>query len=70
MDQQIHSFIHCRACAERGQIQRLEAGVSTTGVVVKCKKHGLVCHFSPQELTQQLAQPPQCDCCPGGIHSN
>lgn len=67
-DLHIHSWIHCKACVERGQTERLEAGVSSTGVVVQCKKHGIIVHFSPEQLGRQIARGPQCDCCPGGRH--
>lgn len=67
-DFEIHTFAHCKACVISRQTPRLEAGLSRTGVVIRCKKHGLVVHFSPEELTQQLTRGAQCDCCPGGMH--
>lgn len=67
-DLAIHSFLHCRACTAGQQTPRLEAGVSRTGIVVQCKKHGIVVHFSPDQLRQFITRGPQCDCCPGGSH--
>ncbi len=67
-DLDIHSFVHCKQCMLHYQTERLEAGLSHTGVVIQCKKHGLIVHFSPEELAQQLTRGPQCDCCPGGMH--
>lgn len=69
-DIQIHSFVHCRACFEGRQTPRIEAGISTTGVVIRCKKHGIIVHFSPQQLRQQITRGAQCECCPGGMHRN
>lgn len=67
-DLEIHTYINCRKCVERRQTQRLEAGISKTGVVVNCKKHGIVVHVSPRHLALQLSRGPQCSCCPGGMH--
>ncbi len=67
VDTEILTFAHCKACFERGQTMRMEAGMSTTGLVIACKKHGLIAHFSPEELAGQLARGPQCHCCPGGM---
>lgn len=67
---EIHSFIHCRACVEGRQTPRIEVGVSRTGVVVNCKKHGIIVHLSPEQLQEELARGAQCDCCPGGMHRN
>lgn len=64
----IHTFAHCKACVMGGQTPRIEAGLSSTGIVIQCKKHGLVAHFGPEELRAQLSRGPQCDCCPGGMH--
>lgn len=68
IDTTIHSFVHCKACGTRGQTERLSAGLSRTGVVIECKKHGLIVHFSPEELAHWLTLGVQCDCCPGGRH--
>lgn len=67
-DCDIHTFVQCKTCVLGQQTERLEAGISRTGVAIRCKKHGLVAHFSPEELLQQLARGPQCHCCPGGMH--
>lgn len=67
-DIEIHTFLHCAQCFRGGQTPRIEAGLSKTGVVVQCKKHGLVGHFSPEQLAQFLAKGPMCSCCPGGMH--
>ena len=64
----IHSYIHCRACTVGGQTERLEVGISRTGMIVNCKKHGIVGHFSLGQLGAELDRGPRCDCCPGGTH--
>lgn len=56
-------FIQCRTCAERQQTQRLEVGLTDTGLIVLCKKHGLVGEFTPEGLSVLLAHPPECECC-------
>ncbi len=58
-------FIHCRQCVARGQTQRLEVGLTRQGLVVLCKKHGLVGEFTPRALAELLAHPPECECCQG-----
>ena len=58
-------FVHCRECAKRGQTQRLEVGLTTEGLVVECKKHGLVVSFTPSSLALLLEHPPECECCQG-----
>lgn len=67
-DTYIHSFIRCQACVERGQTERLEAGITRTGITVQCKKHGVVVHYTAESLRRQVTRGPQCDCCPGGRH--
>ncbi len=62
---EIQGFIHCRQCATRGQTQRLEVGLTTAGLVVQCKKHGLVGEFTPTSLAILLDHPPECECCRG-----
>lgn len=69
-DTRIHTYFHCRACVMGQQTPRLEAGVSTTGIVVQCKKHGLVGHFDPTKLAAVIMAGPMCECCPGGRHIN
>jgi hypothetical protein len=65
---EIHSFFRCRACVTGGQTERLEVGLTRSGVRVQCKKHGLVVHVTPESLLEMIARGPQCDCCPGGMH--
>lgn len=60
---EIRGFIHCRACAERRQTQLLEVGLTSEGVRVQCKKHGLVGEFTPRALAILLEHPPECECC-------
>ncbi len=67
-DLEIHTFFHCRQCVERQQTGRIEAGLTRTGIMVQCKKHGTVGHFTPEKLREWLARGPQCACCPGGMH--
>ncbi len=67
---EILTFAHCRACVLGGQTPRVEVGLTTHGIRVQCKKHGLIAHWTPQQLADQVARGPQCDCCPGGKHSN
>jgi len=64
----IELFIHCLACAQRGQTERLDVGLTSSGLRVDCKKHGLVGAFTPAKLADLLARRPGCDCCPGGKH--
>lgn len=68
MTDEIHSYFHCKQCVRGGQTERIEAGLTRTGIRVDCKKHGLIGHFTPQQLTEWLAKGPLCDCCPGGMH--
>jgi hypothetical protein len=67
-DQDIHSYFHCRKCVIGGQTERLEIGLTRTGMLVACRKHGKVEHFTPDKLSEQLARGPQCECCPEGMH--
>lgn len=60
---ELSGYIHCRACTERGQTERLEVGIDATSLVVQCKKHGLVGAFTPDELARLLSHPPECECC-------
>ena len=59
----IRGFIHCRACTTRGQTERLEVGLTSEGLLVQCKKHGLVGEFTPDTLAALLTHPPECECC-------
>lgn len=61
----LRGFIHCRACVAGQQTQRLEVGLSSSALVVLCKKHGLVGEFTPESLGVLLAHPPECECCKG-----
>jgi hypothetical protein len=61
----IHAFIHCRRCVVGRQTQRLEVGLTSEGLRVQCKKHGLVGDFTPASLAARLAHPPECECCQG-----
>lgn len=58
-------FMHCRTCTRGQQTQRLEVGLTATGLVVLCKKHGLVVELTPSSLADLLAHPPECECCRG-----
>lgn len=69
-DLEVHTHAHCRGCMEGRQTERTQVGLSSTGLVIYCKKHGLIAHFSPDQLREQLAKGPQCACCPGGMHRN
>lgn len=64
---EIHSFIHCHSCHARGQTERLEVGLTASGIRVDCRKHGIVVAFTPSELAEQIAQGPQCDGCRQGV---
>lgn len=70
MAYEIHSHMHCRTCFGLGQTERLQVGLTRKGIQVNCPKHGEVAHFTPEQLQQQVARGAQCDCCPGGMHSN
>ncbi len=67
---QIHSYFHCKACMTGNQTERLEVGLTPTGILVCCKKHGVVGGFTPAQLTAEIQRGPRCECCPGGAHSN
>lgn len=67
---EIRMYFHCRKCVESRQTERLEAGLTETGLRVDCRKHGLVGHFTPERLAELIADRPGCDCCPGGKHLN
>lgn len=67
---QIHSYLHCKACTVGNQTPRLEVGLTPTGILVCCKKHGVVGGFTPEELREQVAAGPRCECCAGGRHIN
>lgn len=64
--EEIHTFLHCRQCSERRQSERLEVGFTRSGIRVQCPKHGLVGHFTPEDMPDWFQ--PQCECCPGGRH--
>ena len=63
----IHTFMHCRSCVVMGGKTQLEVGLSRTGVVVRCKRHGIVGHLSPTQLENVLHGPPLCDDCARGV---
>lgn len=60
---ELRGYLHCRACTERGQTQRLEVGIDDSNLVVQCKKHGLVVALTPGLLAELLQHPPECECC-------
>ncbi|HEY3493711.1 MAG TPA: hypothetical protein VGK73_03450 [Polyangiaceae bacterium] len=60
---ELRGCLHCRACTERGQTQRLEVGIDDSNLVVQCKKHGLVVALTPDTLAELLSHPPECECC-------
>lgn len=59
----LRGYLHCRACTERQQTQRLEVGIDADSLVVQCKKHGLVVALTPDTLAELLQHPPECECC-------
>lgn len=63
---EVQGFVHCRKCTEGGQTQRLEVGLTKEGILVGCKKHGLVVHFTPELLAEAILDPPPCDLCARG----
>jgi hypothetical protein len=67
---QVHTFLHCKTCVMLGQTERLEVGLTATGMLVCCRKHGVVGGFTPEQLSEQVLLGPRCDCCPGGQHSD
>lgn len=62
---EIHGFLHCKACTVGGQTPRIEVGLTSEGLRVQCKKHGIVVEFTPASLADLLSHPPECDCCKG-----
>lgn len=62
----VRGFVHCKQCVLRQQVQRLEVGVTDEGLLVSCKKHGIVVHFTPELLAETIASPPPCDLCARG----
>lgn len=62
MADEIHSFVHCMRCVRGNQTERLEIGLTRSGIRFQCKKHGLVGHWTPEQLAEQLAAGPRCDC--------
>lgn len=62
---EIRGFLHCKACTVGGQTPRIEVGLTSEGLRVQCKKHGIVVEFTPSSLADLLCHPPECDCCKG-----
>lgn len=65
---EIHTFLHCRKCTLGGQTERLEVGITRSGIRVDCRKHGLVGHFTAEQVAEWVAKGIRCECCPGGMH--
>lgn len=63
---EILGFVHCRQCTEGRQTPRLEVGLTKEGILVGCKKHGIVVHFTPELLAEAIANPPACELCARG----
>ena len=71
-------YAHCASCAaqrpanqSQSEWARLDAGLTTTGLQIWCKRcRKEVAHFTPAGLQECLDAGPGCDCCPGGKHSN
>jgi hypothetical protein len=68
MDELVHTYLHCRQCLASPPGQRMELGITKTGLLVSCPEHGLVVFFTPLALAQWISRPPQCDCCRGKRH--
>ena len=62
----IHTFMNCRACVVLGKREQVEAGISSTGMVLRCKKHGLIEHFTPEHLANLIKGGPICEACAAG----
>lgn len=72
----IITYFHCADC--RRQIPanesmekwtRFNVGITSTGIRVWCVRHRKeVVHLTPEGLTEMLAQPLRCVCCPDGRH--
>ncbi len=64
----IERYFHCRKCTVQKIKGRLKCGLTTTGFRCDCAKHGLIGHFTPEQLAILILNMPHCDCCPGGEH--
>jgi hypothetical protein len=62
------AFVHCRSCTGEGlSPATIEVSVTPTGVRVDCTRHGLVVHWTPEQLAATIARPPACELCAGGV---
>jgi hypothetical protein len=68
MDERVHTYLHCRECLMLQNGQATEIGITGTGLLVNCPKHGRVIFFTPEILAEWISRGPQCDCCRGGKH--
>lgn len=65
MTQEIHTYLHCKRCLGAWQTERLEVGFTAQGLLLHCRKHGQVALFTPEQVAERIARPPECDCCAG-----
>ena len=65
MTHEIHTYLHCKRCLGAWETDRVEIGFTPQGILLHCRKHGPVAHFTPAELAQRIARVPECDSGPG-----
>lgn len=68
MTHEIHTYLHCKRCLGAWQTERVEVGFTPEGIRLNCRKHGLIAHFTPEQIAERITRPPECDCCAGGKH--
>jgi hypothetical protein len=57
MTTSIENYAHCQDCVRQHTRQQLDVGLTATGIKVSCRMHGVVCHFTPETLRDELAKP-------------
>lgn len=57
MTTSIENYAHCQHCIREHTRQQLDVGLTATGIKVSCRMHGVVCHFTPESLRDELAKP-------------
>ncbi len=60
----ITTFLNCRQCNVLGRAQKLEAGLTSDGLQIWCKRCDReVGHFTAEKVAELVAHPPGCECC-------
>ena len=55
MTQEIHTYLQCKRCLGAWQTERLEVGFTPRGILLSCRKHGQIAHFTPEQVAEQIA---------------